>query len=165
MVNFSIWLNDNQSAVIIFLSLVLLLMTVLFIYLLSELKKIKHKQKLLFSGEKVSSLESVILAQVSQIQDLERAVAQLKDADQRIINQMSYALQKIGVLRFNPFGDVGGNQSFAIALLDNHNSGVIILSLYSRDGVRVYSKAIKEGVSEYTLSEEEKKVLTMAMKG
>ena len=67
---------------------------------------------------------------------------------------------KIGLNRFNPFSDLGGNQSFILCLLDNTNSGVIITSLHNRDRTRVYSKPIKNGNGLKTpLSPEEKKTL------
>jgi len=59
---------------------------------------------------------------------------------------------------------VGGDQSFSLALLDKRNSGVVITSLYAREGNRVYGKPIKEGTSEYPLSEEEKKAIEEAKK-
>jgi len=80
----------------------------------------------------------------------------------QIRENIQKCIQKIGVVRFNPFGEMGGNQSFAIAFLDNSLSGVIILSLYSRDGVKVYSKQITEGKSEYKLTKEEEEAIRIA---
>lgn len=74
------------------------------------------------------------------------------------------AVQKVGFLRFNPFADTGGDQSFALALLDRENNGLVLSSLYTREGVRVYAKEIKNGSSTHQLSGEEKKVLEQAMK-
>jgi len=67
---------------------------------------------------------------------------------------------KINLIRFNPFDELGGDQSFILCLLDNTNSGVIITSLHNRDSTRVYAKAIKNGKSEnLALSKEETKAL------
>lgn len=64
---------------------------------------------------------------------------------------------KINLIRFNPFEDLGGDQSFILVMLDNTNSGVIITSLHSRDVTRTYAKAIKNGEGyNTTLSKEEK---------
>ena len=64
---------------------------------------------------------------------------------------------KINLIRFNPFEDMGGDQSFILVMLDNTNSGVIITSLHSRDVTRIYAKAIKNGEGDSnTLSKEEK---------
>ena len=71
--------------------------------------------------------------------------------------------QKIGFLRFNPFDRVAGDQSFIISLLDAENSGLVLNFLYTREGVRIYAKQIKEGkAGEYDLSQEEKDVIKKA---
>lgn len=72
-------------------------------------------------------------------------------------------IQKIGLLRFNPFKDTGGEQSFILALVDGRDSGVVITALYSRAGTRWYAKRILKGKGvEHELSEEEKKAVEMA---
>jgi hypothetical protein len=69
----------------------------------------------------------------------------------------------VGLLRFNPFKDTGGDQSFILALVDAHDTGVIITALYSRSGTRWYSKRVTKGKgTEHELSDEEKKALNMA---
>ena len=75
----------------------------------------------------------------------------------------SIAVQKVGFLRFNPFEHTGGDQSFAVALLDRENHGIVLSSLYTREGVRIYAKEIQSGVSRHALSDEEKTVLAQAM--
>ena len=73
-----------------------------------------------------------------------------------------FSVQKVGIVRFNPFSEVGGDQSFSIALLNGNNDGVVITSLYTREGNRVYGKPIKNGGSEYLLSGEEKQAIDKA---
>jgi hypothetical protein len=69
-------------------------------------------------------------------------------------------IQKIGLIRFNPFERGGGDKSFVISFLNYKNSGIVINFIYTRDGLRVYSKKVKEGEGEeYNLSEEEKKAI------
>ena len=72
-------------------------------------------------------------------------------------------LQKVGIIRFNPFKEVGGDQSFSLAVLHAMDNGFVVTSLYSHDGNRVYAKPIEKGVSIYSLSKEERKVLDKAM--
>ena len=72
-------------------------------------------------------------------------------------------VQRLGIVRFNPFSDTGGNQSFCLALLDGHDNGIVISSLHSRDQTRVYAKAIKEGKTEgQQLSKDEKEAIRLA---
>lgn len=158
------FVSENRDLILLVLMAFTLFLIVWNIYLQSELAKLRKNAKIMFSGKKVTDLEEVILGQLEKSKELEKAIISLKDEDQRILDALSYAVQKVGMVRFNPFGEVGGNQSFAFALLDNYNSGVIILSLYSRDGVRVYGKPVKEGKTEYQLSKEEEEALQIAMK-
>jgi hypothetical protein len=74
-------------------------------------------------------------------------------------------LQKIGIIRFNPFKEIGGDQSFSVALLDADNNGFVITSHYGREANRVYAKPIKQGQSRHSLSKEEKEALNKAMAG
>jgi hypothetical protein len=73
---------------------------------------------------------------------------------------------KINVARYNPFGDIGGDQSFILTLLDQTNSGVVVSSLHNRDITRVYAKPIKNGEGDnITLSKEEKLAIVKTIKG
>jgi hypothetical protein len=73
------------------------------------------------------------------------------------------AIQRVGLVRFNPFEDTGGNQSFALALLDQLGDGLVVSSLHARAGTRVYGKAIAGGKSEAALSQEEAEALRLAL--
>jgi hypothetical protein len=76
-----------------------------------------------------------------------------------------FNIQKVGIVRFNPFEDVGGNQSFSIALLDGKDDGVVITSLYLKEGNRVFAKPIKGGKSDFNLSKEEIEAINLAKHG
>ena len=76
---------------------------------------------------------------------------------------MKSAVCKVSIVRYNPFGDIGGDQSFSIVMLDDYDNGVVLTSHYGRDANRVYAKPIKSGKPEYTLSDEESKALTKAI--
>jgi hypothetical protein len=73
-------------------------------------------------------------------------------------------IQKVGILRFNPFADTGGDQSFILALLDGFNTGIVITSLHSRGSTRWYAKRVKEGKGvDFQLSEEEERAINNAV--
>ena len=74
-----------------------------------------------------------------------------------------YHIQKLSILRYNPYNDTGGNQSFSLVMLDGRNNGLILSRMHSRAGTRVYVKTIKIGESELELSKEEKQVLKQAL--
>jgi len=97
------------------------------------------------------------------IKDLEGKIDATSKELKELKEKSEFCLQKIGIVRYNPFSEVGSNQSFSIALLDNNNDGFIITSLYAREGNRVYAKPIKAGKSEYTLSDEETKAIDQVL--
>jgi hypothetical protein len=101
------------------------------------------------------SLEATVAAELRRLSTLETRVDSLDQRGRR-------AVQRLGVVRFNPFEDTGSNQSFALALLDDRGDGVVISSLHSRQSTRIYLKPINGGRSETALSEEEARALKQA---
>jgi hypothetical protein len=101
------------------------------------------------------SLEETVLAEVERLTALETRVAGLQEHGRG-------ALQRVGVVRFNPFEDTGSNQSFALAMLDERGDGIVISSLHSRQSTRIYLKPISRGQSETALSDEESEALRRA---
>ena len=99
---------------------------------------------------------------LEQFDGLKKEVGKISEGFEGLRKESKFFVQKVGVIRYNPFSGVGGNQSFSLALLDSNNNGVVITSLLGRDGNRVYGKPIKNGKSEYSLSEEEKKAIEKA---
>jgi len=81
-----------------------------------------------------------------------------------LTDEGKFHIQKIGLVRFNPFKEIGGDHSFSLAILDGNETGVVITGLHTRERTRIYMKAIKKGKSEYELSDEEKKALVKAQK-
>lgn len=100
---------------------------------------------------------------LSHFQDLKKDFEKISKELVDLKKENQFSFQKIALIRFNPFSEVGGGQSFSVALLDANNDGVIITSLYTREGNRVYGKPIKDGQSEYQLSDEEKEVIEKAI--
>jgi len=82
---------------------------------------------------------------------------------QEMKKQNKMSIQKVGIIRYNPFSNTGSDLSFSIALLNGKNNGIVITSLYSREGNRVYGKAVESGKSEYSLSKEEEKAIKKAI--
>ncbi len=99
---------------------------------------------------------------LSRFKSLEKNFEKLSQEIEDLKKEQKFSIQKIGIVRYNPFSEVGGDQSFSIALLDGNNNGSVITSLYTREGNRVYGKPIKNSSSVYPLSEEEKKAIEKA---
>ncbi|HOX30254.1 MAG TPA: DUF4446 family protein [Candidatus Paceibacterota bacterium] len=94
---------------------------------------------------------------------------QLKERFEKLSQEMEAAkaasaanLKKIAVIRFNPFSELGSNQSFSAAILDEANNGLVITSLFTRNENRVYGKPIKDGTSTFKLTDEEKEAIKKA---
>ncbi len=96
---------------------------------------------------------------------LEKKVGELEKQLSELKKEKEEMIQNIGLVRFNPFSGVGGDQSFSLAILDGKNNGAVITSFYAREGCSVYGKKIEKGDSQHTLSDEEKKAIDMATKG
>jgi hypothetical protein len=109
------------------------------------------------------SLESSLHATLDKVATLSSGVDQLRGRATVMEAVQKRAVQRTGLVRYNPFEDTGGNQSFAVALLDDHGDGVVISSLHARQNTRIYAKAITGGKSEAALSDEEAEALGKAM--
>jgi len=139
----------------IFVLIVVLL--VLLVIVLFQVKQIKKRSELFFKGKKGEDLEKLILTQVKDIEKNKKDIKELFDGYEKIYKIASKGIQKVGVVRYNPFGDMGGKQSFVIALLDGDDSGIIISSLQSREGLHLFVKTIiNKQCLDYPLTDEEK---------
>ena len=101
---------------------------------------------------------------ISQFKNLKKDFKEMSIELNSLKKESKFSVQKVGVVRFNPFKNLGGNQSFSVALLDGNNDGIIITSFYNRNGNRIFGKPIRKGRSIYILSEEEKSAIEKAKK-
>lgn len=106
----------------------------------------------------------VILDQLlKESSENKKDIEMLREYCDRINDEGQLHIQKVGLLRFNPFKDTGGDQSFILSLVDKNNTGVIISGLYSRSGLRWYAKKVENGkATEHELSDDERKALKEA---
>jgi len=141
--------------IIILLALIIVL--AVWIYFLS------NKIKKLLSGKDGSSLESIILRHNNEIELLAKKELENSELIKTLQNKFTKSIQGIGIVRFNPFRESGGNHSFAIALVDEDNNGVIISTMHARERTNMYAREIIAGKCEIDLTDEEKKALLQAM--
>ena len=100
-----------------------------------------------------------ILAQFGELKKkFEKVSAELEKAKK----ENKFNVQKIGLIRFNPFKEIGSDQSFVLAILDGNDNGVVITSHYTKEGSRLYGKPVKNSGSDYLLSDEEKQAIEKA---
>jgi hypothetical protein len=113
-------------------------------------------------GEDGQSLQGVLETHLVRVVEVQAEVVDLARRTDRLEVDGRRAFQRIGLVRFNPFEDTGGNQSFALALLDAEDDGIVISSLHSRGSTRIYAKAVAAGRPEAALSDEEAEALALA---
>jgi len=101
---------------------------------------------------------------IAELKKLKTANTELKAELEKLKTESRLFFKKRGFIRYNPFGGVGSDQSFSFALLDDKNNGIVITSLFSREGNRVYAKTVENGQASHSLSEEENKALQQAIK-
>ena len=109
------------------------------------------------------ALRSVLDGHARKIDRLEQAVRTLNKTDKRQQGKIDGSVQRVGLLRYDAFEDVGGRLSFSCALLDEHGTGVVLTSINGRQETRVYAKPVTEGRSSYNLSLEEEEAIREAM--
>jgi hypothetical protein len=117
----------------------------------------------LTQGGDESSLEAVLGAHLERVNRVVSDVDSVASRTAVLERDVRGAFGRVGFVRFNPFEDTGGNQSFALAMLDGHGDGFVVSSLHARAGTRVYAKAIAGGSSEAALSDEEAEALKQAL--
>lgn len=125
---------------------------------------IEIRLKRIFSGFKAKNMESLIAELTKKTKELEEERKKTELQITSIDKRLAQSIRNIETVRFNPFPQVGGNQSFAMSLLNDEGNGVVISSLYSRDRTSLFAKPIKAGQSEFELTKEEKSVLKKSIK-
>src|SRR3989338_4248987 len=140
----------------IILSLIALVFLAIFWRRLSAFQKF---QKRFFLSKENINLEDIILSQQENLKRVTSDIQKLSKANKILADLEQKCIQRIGMVRFSPFPSEGGNQSFAIALLDAYGTGVVISSIYGRDSQRVYAKPVKNSESHIPLTEEEKRAI------
>jgi len=144
-------------------AVIILFLVIINAFLLWRFNQTNKKIDELLEKGKIKDFKDIFLSQKERNdnlgKNLEEAFLKIKNLEE--ISEKT--IQKTGVIRFNPFNEMGGNQSFIIALLDAKNNGFLISSLFVKEGNRVYTKEIKQGKSDYLLSDEERKVIEKAI--
>ncbi len=151
----------NIGPIVAVLAIAVLVMIALVIWMARRVARVDQRLRSLTRGED-GDLGDVLGAHLDRVYELGREVDRLGTRTGRLEAGAPRAFQRVGLVRFNPFEDTGGNQSFALALLDGEGNGWVLSSLHARSGTRVYAKAIRGGRSDGALSEEETDAIKQA---
>lgn len=141
---------------------VILLIT--FIISIAAMNKVKKTYKILIRKiGKGNNIEDMLREYMSRVESVEEENNGIKVHCENLDREITKCLKKVGIVRYSAFKDMGSDLSFAIALLDEHNTGVVLNGIYSVENSNVYAKPIENGKSKYTISEEEQKAIDIAM--
>ncbi|MGE5590269.1 MAG: DUF4446 family protein [Bacillota bacterium] len=130
---------------------------------LIQLASLRRRYNAIWRSSKALDLEALLTDQARRVDEATNRVRQLDGRCASLEEQGRRHVQHVGVVRFNAFADTGSDLSFAVALLDEEQNGVVISSLYGRDESRVYAKPVTAGQSSYFLTNEEKEALAKAL--
>jgi hypothetical protein len=123
--------------------------------------RLRRRLSRLLQGSQ-GSLEQALADAQSAAVSAGQGLRELEKRVNAIEDELPYALSRVGIVRFNPFADTGSDLSFAVALLDRRDCGLVLTGLWGREEVRVYAKQIQDGKSSYPLSDEEQQALELA---
>lgn len=140
-----------------------LLIFLFFIINVVQMSKLKKKYKMFMDGKNAKTLEESIMSRMDQI-DYLTSTNEKNQADiKKIEDNLRITFQKVGLVKYDAFQEMGGKLSFSLALLNKANDGFIINAMHSREGCYTYIKEIIDGNSVIALAEEEKEALDMAI--
>jgi hypothetical protein len=164
-INLDTVIGSNANVIIAVLVALVILIVIVVVYLVRRVRSLDRRLYGLTRGADGRSLEAVLDAHLEKVFAVARTVDEVEARTAVLEGAARRAFSRVGLVRFNPFEDTGGNQSFALALLDAEGDGWVLSSLHARGGTRVYAKAIVRGRSDAALSEEESRAIDQATSG
>ena len=149
---------------LIILSTITIILLISIITIIIKFSKINNKYKKFM--EKLgngNNIQEDLENYMYRVERVERQNAEILMNIKNIEQDITKCIQKVGIIRYNAFKDTGSDLSFALALLDENNNGVVLNGIYSREMSNIYAKPVEKGNSKYTISEEEKQAIEKAI--
>lgn len=137
------------------------------VYALSKYNKLKRRYEFFMGANRKRpdhNMEEMLKDYINTVRIVESDVTEIQAELEKIAKDMNKCIQKVGVVRYNPYDEMGGNLCYAVAMLDKDDNGIVFNGLYSRTGSFTYAKPIEAGTSTYVLSAEEIEALERAEK-
>ena len=147
----------NQQILIYIIGALALAVSAWLIYLEIRLRRV-------FGGKKAGDLEDILRVVAKELQELHNSREEIEKYLESVERRLRRSVQYAGIVRFNPFQDAGGDQSFSIALMDEKKNGIVVSSLYGRENSRIYAKPLENASSKYQLAKEELQAIEEALK-
>lgn len=157
------YLGFDSDYIILGLAGFCIILFILVIVNMVQTNKMKKKYKKFMSGKNAKSLEETLVKRLDQIDSLVEANAANEKNIKKVVNNMKFTFQKVGLVKYDAFNEMGGKLSFSLALLNASNDGFVLNAVHSREGCYTYIKEIIDGNSIIVLAQEEQEALNMAM--
>lgn len=149
-----------------YLSIILILIILFILYIINIIKLLKIKKEYRDFMKKIGNGENIqesLEKYINELELIKKENNKIKDYYKKLDNKVAKCTQKIGLIRYSAFKDTGSDLSFALALLNEENTGIVLNGIYSMEMSNIFSKPVEKGVSKYTLSEEEKQAINIAI--
>ena len=156
------YLGFDSDYIIIGLASVCVILLILVIVNMTQTSKLKKKYQNFMKGKNAKSLEETLIKRLDQIDSLVEANKANEESIKQIFLNMKYTFQKVGLVKYDAFNEMGGKLSFSLAMLNETNSGFVLNAVHSREGCYTYIKEIIDGNSVLALAAEEKEALEIA---
>lgn len=156
------YLGFDSDYIIIGLAAVCIILFILVIVNMAQTKKLKKKYNSFMTGKNAKSLEDTLVTRLNQVEKLMSANEANEKNIEKLSNNMKYTFQKVGLVKYDAFNEMGGKLSFSLSLLNASNDGFVLNAVHSREGCYTYVKEIIDGNSIIALAEEEQEALNMA---
>lgn len=149
--------------IVIALAVIILLQFILIIVLFKSVGKVENKYRRMMRGANNKNLEELVVSYLDKIDEANDNSQKALEHGISLEHRMEKCVQKVSMIRYKAFEDVGSDLSFSIAILDENNDGIILTGIYGRNESTTYAKPVDKGISRYDLSEEEITILNEAI--
>jgi hypothetical protein len=152
-------INNFQVYIIIALFILVVVLLIMVTIAFKSLSRLEGRYRKFMRGVDNKNLEELVTGYLDKVDKVEENSNNIKELYRALDSRLKGCVQKVSMVRYRAFEDVGSDLSFSISLLDQNNDGVIITGIYGRNESTTYAKPVDMGISRYDLSEEEKQVL------
>ena len=156
-------LSVDPAYLIIGLAVLTIILLIVVIICLVQMRKLYRRYDYFMRGKDAETLEDIIMEQMEDIAELKSEDRANKDSLRNTNKNYRSAFQKFGLIKYNAFKGMGGNLSFALAVLDYTNSGFVMNCVHSREGCYLYIKEVDMGQTDIVLGNEEQEALEQAL--
>ena len=157
------YLGFDSDYIIIGLAALVVILMILMIVNVVQMSKLKKNYKIFMTGKNAKTLEDTLIKRLDQVDELMVASKANEKNIKALFQNMQLTYQKMGLVNYDAFHEMGGKLSFSLAMLDMKNNGFIISAMHTREGCYTYIKEIVDGNSIIVLSEEDQEALNQAM--